>query len=116
MRSFCNSGGEFPGMRLRLATLRFIGSIQDGQLATRFSDYLVALGIANEVEQGSSGFAIWVHDDDYLERSKNELATFLSNPGGTQYAAASKAAQRVRDDQERREQSLRKNYIDYRTR
>jgi GlpG protein len=96
--------------------MRFIGSIPDDQLATRFSDYLVALGINNQVEQGSSGFAIWVHDDDQIERSKAELATFLNDPNRPMYGQASNAAQRVRDDQLRKEESLRKNYIDYRTR
>jgi hypothetical protein len=47
--------------------VRFIGSIPDAQLATRFGDYLIALGINNQVEQGSSGFAIWVHNDDHRQ-------------------------------------------------
>jgi len=96
--------------------MRFIGSIPDPQLAERFSDYLVALGIANQVEQGTSGFAVWVHDDDHIERSKSELSSFLTDPNRGQYSQASDAAQRVREDQHRRDESLRKNYIDYRTR
>jgi GlpG protein len=96
--------------------VRFIGAVPDAQQATRSGDYLTALGIANDVEQGSSGFAIWVHDDDYIERAKGELATFLAEPEADRFTAASKAAQRVRDDQHRRERSLRENYIDVRTR
>ncbi|CAN5447236.1 rhomboid family intramembrane serine protease [soil metagenome] len=96
--------------------MRFIGSIPDLQQATRFGDYLTALGIANNVEQGSSGFAIWVHNDDYIDRSRSELTTFLSEPDAGRFAEATKAAQRVRDEQEQREKSLRKNYVDVRTR
>lgn len=96
--------------------MRFIGSLPDFQTATRFGDYLTALGIANDIEQGAQGFSVWIHNDDHIERSKSELTSFLTEPHAGRFTEASKAAQRVRDEQERREQSLQKNYIDYRTR
>jgi GlpG protein len=95
--------------------MRFIGSLPDAQLANRFGDYLTALGIANSVEQGSSGFAIWIHNDDHVERAKTELTTYLKEPGAGRFAEASKAAQRVRDEQDRRQKSLQKNFVDVRT-
>lgn len=95
--------------------MRFIGSLPDPQQATRFGDYLTALGIANNIEPGDNGSSIWVHNDDHIERSKAELATYLNDPAASRFDEASKAAQRVRDEQQHREQSLRKNYVDVRT-
>src|SRR4051812_43432326 len=95
--------------------MRHIGSIQDGEVATRFGDYLTAAGVGNEVEQGSSGFSIWVHDDDHVERATRELGEFLSDPSAPRYEEASRAAERVREEDERRRQKLRRNFIDVRT-
>ena len=98
-----------------LARMRHIGSIQDGALAARFGDYLTALGVGNDVEQGASGFNVWVHDDDHLDRAKIELNAFQTDPTADRYQQASKAADRIRADDEKRQRSLRRNYVDVRT-
>src|SRR5258706_3089691 len=95
--------------------MRLLASLADEDQATRLADYLLTIGIDNSLEEGSSGWSIWVKDDDKVEQAKQELAQFQSNPNDARYAAAPKTAAKVRAEQEKRAQRLGKNYIDVRT-
>ena len=63
------------------SAMRQIGSIPSEADAQRFGDYLLAEGIPNSIEQSPShSFAVWVENDDQLERAKGELDGFLAEP------------------------------------
>lgn len=95
--------------------MRQIGSLAGVEEARKFSDYLLAKGIANTVEEGRDGWAIWVENDDQLEQASQELEEFARNPAGEQYRHVGLEASAIRAREERREKRLRRNYIDVRT-
>src|SRR5438270_159779 len=95
--------------------MRHLTSITDESDARRFGDYLAAVGIPNVVEKGNSGHAIWINDDDHLERAKFELQQFNLNPRDAKYAGSSKIAKSQRARDQNREKKLRKNFVDVRT-
>src|SRR6059058_3316533 len=96
--------------------MRSIGTIPDGDHAERFSDYLVTRDIDNRVEQTQAGdFAVWVENDDHLDRAKGELLSFLRNPDDPQYRDSRKEAEKIRVAEEKKQQRLRKRFVDVRT-
>jgi len=95
--------------------MRHIGSIPDQSDALRFGDYLLAAGMKNHVEEGSNGWAVWVEDDDKLDAAKTELAAFLANPADGRYDAAVDQAEKIRVDEEKRQDRRRKQFRDMRT-
>ncbi len=96
--------------------MRQIGSIEKQEDAERFSDYLLASGIPNMVEESAGGWAVWVENDDHLDRAGGELKAFQSKPGDSQYTDAARAAEKVRVEQKKKQERLRRHHIDVRTR
>ncbi len=97
--------------------MRMIGTIPGNAEAERFSDYLVTQKIENMVEESATGgWAVWIENDDHLDRAKAELATYLQNPSETKYAAASDSAEQIRQQQVKEKKRRRAKYIDVRTR
>src|SRR5438045_8386508 len=96
--------------------MRLLASLPDQDQASRFGDYLVSIGIDNSVEEGKSGWQVWVKDDDRLEAAQHELAQFSANPVDPRYSDAGRTAQHLRAQEEKRTKRLKKNFIDVRTR
>ncbi|MBN2507137.1 MAG: rhomboid family intramembrane serine protease [Verrucomicrobia bacterium] len=76
--------------------MRVIGHVPNERSATVFSDYLVVQGIANQVESDSDGWAIWIHSEDELGRSREMLDRFLVNPGDPVYQQQAAHAESIR--------------------
>jgi GlpG protein len=96
--------------------MRQIGSIPDEARATRFGDHLLTLGIRNSVEENGGGaWAVWVENDDHLERSRGELEAFLLSPDDPKYSAAARNAVAVRAAEKKKHEKLRKRFVDVRT-
>ncbi len=95
--------------------MRLLASISDQNDAERFGDYLLSQGIDNSVEQGSTGWDVWIHRDDHLDRARVELTAFTANPADQRFGAAQRTADRVRAQKARQEKKLRRNYVDVRT-
>jgi GlpG protein len=73
--------------------MRKIGHIDTFDVATRFSDYLYAQGTDNEAEgDDTTGYDIWVHNEELLEAAKGEFDAFLLNPDEDRYLSAGKIA------------------------
>jgi GlpG protein len=97
--------------------MRQIGNIDKDQDAERFSDYLVTQGIENMVEEMAAGgaWAVWVENDDHLDRGRAALEQFRANPADPRYEAAGQA-EKLRKQAEKAEKRRRQNFIDVRTR
>src|SRR4051812_30624169 len=97
--------------------MRQIGSIESDGDAERFSDYLLTQGIGNMVEeQGPGGvWAVWVENDDHLDRGRAELEQFRANPRDPRYDVESKAEQ-IRKQSDQAETRRRMQHVDVRTR
>jgi len=97
--------------------MRMIGTIPSDSDAERFSDYLVTQRIGNMVEESAAGdWAVWVENDDHLDRAKSELHAFLQNPVDQRYGAATRQAETIRKKQEKTRTKKRTQYVDVRTR
>ncbi len=82
--------------------MREIGTIADGTQARIFSDYLYAMGIANDIQTDQQPlWHIWVHAEDQLDQAKAMLSEFLSDPEAPKFrAAVSRAHQKRQQEHE----------------
>ncbi len=76
--------------------MRRIGTLENKQNAERFTDFLLTEGIVANAQEESGAWAIWVRDEDHVERTRKELAPFLENPEEAKYAATKAKAAEIR--------------------
>lgn len=102
--------------------MRQIGSLDNEHDARRFGAYLLTQGMKNTVEASgggdgaAGGWAVWVEDDDLLDRGRAELAAFGPNRADPRYDAAVGRAEKLRRAAEKGEHRRRKQFVDVRTR
>jgi GlpG protein len=84
--------------------------------ATRFADFLVTKGISAHAEQDHDQWAIWVRDEDQLEKARGELSLFLQDPDDARYAQAQQEARTIRQQELDRRKDAARNMIDMRHR
>ena len=94
--------------------MRQAGTIITRQDAERFANYLLSLGISSKVEPAADAWAIWVHDENQLPRSKQELEQFQQRPQDPLYQAAEQAARKVLREAAEKKRQMQKNYVDMR--
>ncbi len=94
--------------------MRQAGTITDKQDATRLSDYLIAEGIPNKVEPSGAAWAIWIRDENQLERGREELARFQAAPNDPRYKEAASVAKQVRREAEKKQKQAQRNFHDMR--
>ena len=95
--------------------MRLLASLPDEDQASRFGDYLLTLGIENSVEDGASGWSVWVSDDDKIDAAKRELEQFLANPDDPRYTSAGRNAAKLRNQQQKAAQRRAEKFVDVRT-
>lgn len=77
--------------------MRIIGEIKDEAAARRFSDFLLARGLPNEVEPNETGgWHVWVKSDDDLPAAAEWLAVFERDPADARFAQSEREAEAVR--------------------
>src|SRR5260221_7241516 len=96
--------------------MRQAGTLPTRELAQRFADHLLSQGIAAKVDADGNAWAVWIRDEDQLAQATAELQQFVADPNSIRYQQASKTAQELRKQQERTEQSRRRNMIEMRDR
>jgi GlpG protein len=94
--------------------MRQAGTIDSQSDAQRLADYLLSLGITSKVEPAGGQWASWVHDENQLERSRDELAQFKVDPSDARYKAAAQAARQVRRETTQKTRQAQRNYVDMR--
>jgi len=89
--------------------MRKIGTITDETQAQIFSDYLYAMGIANQIQKDQEPlWHIWVRDEDQLNQSKVLLSEFLNDPNAPKYHSAVSQAHQKREQEHEELKSFRK--------
>ncbi len=94
--------------------MRQAGTITTKSDAQRFADYLLALGITSKVESEGDEWAIWIHDENQIERSKQELEQFRHDPGDPRYKQAEAAARAARRAATEKKRQAERNFVDMR--
>jgi GlpG protein len=92
--------------------MRHVGTIGDEREAQRFAAHLLTLGIHSRPETEDGRVAIWIVEEDHVQRAREELREFLENPSAPRYHEAEEAARRIRKERESREKRARKNFVD----
>jgi GlpG protein len=92
--------------------MRQIGTLPDESRAQTLSDYLLTQGIETKIQQESSGWEIWVRDEDRVERAREELARFQANPLDPRFTEAVRSAADIRRAEERADQLYRRRQVD----
>lgn len=91
--------------------MRVIGHLDSEAVAVRFGDFLYVNGIRNEVEHEREGaWAIWVYEEEEMERARQLLAYFLKEPGSTQFLEASERAREQREAEEDQGEAAARRY------
>jgi GlpG protein len=95
--------------------MRLIGHLANESAARVFGDYLYVQGIENQVEpQSQDGWAIWIMDEDKLQRAETLLADYRQNPQDRKYTAEAKGAAERRAAAEKDQAAYEKRLRDRR--
>jgi GlpG protein len=90
-------------------SMRQIGTLSTKEDANRFADYLLTQGVEVKAEHEPPAWVIWVRDENHLDRAREELDQFTSNPGDERYREASRKAVNLRREEETRREQTRRN-------
>jgi GlpG protein len=96
--------------------MRQIGTLPTQDEATRFADYLLTQGVEVKAEPESSGWGIWVRDENQLDQARVELGQFEKNPADERYHAASRTAATLRREEQQKRDQVRRNTHEMRDR
>jgi GlpG protein len=94
--------------------MRQAGTIPTRPDAERFANYLLSLGITSKLEPAGAEWAIWIHDENQIPRSKEELDQFQRQPNDERYKAAEQLARQARREAAEKKRQAERNYIDMR--
>src|SRR5712691_10881332 len=77
--------------------MRLIGHLADESSARMFADYLYVQGIENQLEhQKQDGWAVWILDEDKIDRAAGLLTAFRQDPADPKYRTEAKSAAELR--------------------
>jgi GlpG protein len=85
--------------------MRQIATLPNEETARTFADYLLTLKIDTHLAEESGGVAVWVRDEDKVERARQELAEFTRNPSDPRYSKATGIADALRREEARAEKA-----------
>lgn len=95
--------------------MRLIGHLQSESVARTFSDYLYVQGIKNQIEAEKDGtWALWIHSEDEIEKSRGLLEKFLARPGDSHFQDMSKQVQVLKEREKEQEESAARRLLDAR--
>jgi GlpG protein len=92
--------------------MRQLGTVPDQETAQRFADYLLTKGIPLSVDPAPGGWAIWVRNEDHLDEARRQFAEFSTAPDAPIYREASRPAEQLRAEEQRRAALAKKNLVD----
>src|SRR5262245_34316987 len=93
--------------------MRMIGHVPSETSARTFSDYLYVQGIENQIEPERGGtVAIWVHNEDEVEKAHALLQAFSRDPHASVFLQAVDLAAKRRKDTAHAEKAAAKRTFD----
>jgi GlpG protein len=91
--------------------MRQIGTLPDKDAASRFSDYLLTLGITSRVDSRPSGNEIWVHHEDKVPQAKQEFEEFVKDSSNPRYQGVEGTARSLRKKKEEEDRRHIRNSV-----
>ncbi len=93
--------------------MRMIGHLKNEPGARAFGDYLYVQGIKNQIEAENEGtWAVWIHCEDEIQRSRELLQDFLASPNQTPYLEAGKQAREMKEEERRQDEAAGRKIVD----
>src|SRR5687767_1246757 len=92
--------------------MRLIGHLPNESSAATFSDFLYVQGIHNQVEHEGDSWAIWIHSEDELEKARELLNGFRSNPNDSKFHKHARRATELKAKEEKENEEAQKRYFD----
>lgn len=96
--------------------MRQIGTLEQPAQAKQFAAYLVTQGVMAHAEPDGGKWAVWVRDENQVERAKDELIRFRSDPAAAEYQSAVREAEAVQRKEQQKREKARKNLVEMRGR
>ena len=94
--------------------MREIGTIENEQSARRFQAWLQTLDVSAQVEIDNGHWAVWIYDEDDIDRARSELESFVANPDDARYVQAEGKAAEIQKQTARQAIAVRKRVINVR--
>jgi GlpG protein len=89
--------------------MRLIGHVANESNARTFGNYLYTVGIENQVEfHKGDGWAVWVMEEDKLQRAEELLRAYLQNPAHAQYTTLAREAEGKRAQEDKAQEAYEK--------
>jgi GlpG protein len=95
--------------------MRQIATLPNESDALRFAAFLVARGVAAHAEEEDSIWAIWVRDEDHVDKARDEFERFRENPTDSAYEGAERAAREILLEEHAKRRQARKNVVEMRS-
>ena len=92
--------------------MRLIGALPQESDARAFSQYLIAQGIANQIEADDGSWSVWVHREDQVQEGRRHLQACTAGHLREQMEQAASEARRVQRAEEDRRRRARANHVD----
>ncbi len=96
--------------------MRQVGTLPNENNASRFAAYLVTQGIAAHSESDGDEWAIWVRDEDDIEKARDSFDTFRRDPDDSRYKGVEQQAESIRMQEYRQRVEATKNVVEMRGR
>ena len=94
--------------------MREAGTLASEDLARRLIDFLLTEGIEARADPDGDHWAVWVMDEDHLDRVRDEMARFAKNPAADRYQSAVNQADTIRRREAAERERARKQFVDVR--
>src|SRR5436190_9944177 len=96
--------------------MRQLGTLESESAARKFAAWLLAQRNEAHAEQESSGWVVWVRDEDQLAKGREEFEHFREHPDDPKYQGAEKSAEAVLREAAARRQQAQVNVVEMRGR
>ncbi|MDG3007059.1 rhomboid family intramembrane serine protease [Paludisphaera mucosa] len=90
--------------------MRQIGELPKDADPRVLEDHLLGLGMKSRIDRRPDGWAVWIIDEDHVDRARKELEAYLAAPDDPKFRATAPTAREVRKKQARLDREFQKNY------
>ncbi|MCH7726339.1 MAG: rhomboid family intramembrane serine protease [Planctomycetes bacterium] len=91
--------------------MRQIGTLPTESEAKRFTAYLITEGISVHAEQDGAEWAIWIRDENHLEKAREEFSHFREHPNDVRYEGVEQQADTMLRKEVKRHEQARKHVV-----
>jgi GlpG protein len=98
-----------PDLREGRLLLRQIGDLPQNLDRKVFEDHLLGLGIKSRFDRGPDGWAVWIYNEDHVDRARRELDDYLNRPDDARFLESAPAAAEARRREKALDRQFRRN-------